>query len=456
MPRLGDYFAVTLGYKTLMNDFFYLDQETIDAWSIEERFLQPILRLSDLDGMAYIQPTSGEIKLFFCTVEPGDLRGTGAGKYIDWAARQETGTKKQAGAPMTWKEALDKQGGTYWWRPKAALKPTKIALRKGIDVLHAPLIFPKPVNVDQRLYSVKPKESVDEGLATAYLCSSLFALSLEVNSDLGLGAGVLTLGVRSLIELPCPDLGRDFDPQALSSLGQALDALLKTRPPSALDVHPGAPIRQLDIGLMKILGLSHLDVDRVRSEVARLTASRKLLASERRSFKVAAAELDVNSVADNIFEKLKAWLSGRRFPEDFESSEDLMHLNFPNVSLSAETFVMMGQCDLTILQTDQSRKVLFAASYDAPVGEMILRSLQMGRRDFHVVTSHERALAALGEFESFLDELQLRLDSAIAETGIGPRWEGEIRRRVLDQAGLDLRELRRPFDSQGHWPIRVF
>jgi len=455
MPKLGDYFDVTLGYKTLMNDFFYLGQEKIDAWSIEERFLKPILRLSDLDPTVYRQPTSGETKLFFCTVEPGDLRGTGAGKYIEWAARQETGAKKQSGAPMTWKEALDKQGGTYWWRPKAALNPTKIALRKGIDVLHAPFIFPEPANVDQRLYTVKSKDSVDESFATAYLCSSLFALALEVNADLGLGAGVLTLGVGSLLDLPCPDLGKDVNPKALTALAKALEVLLKTKPPSALDVHPGSASRQMDTELMTILGLSHLDVDDVRSEVARLSASRKLLASERKSFKVASAELDVKAVADNIFEKLRAWLSGRRFPEDFQSSQDLMPIVFPNVALSAETLVVMGQCDLKILQATHTRKVLFSASYDASVAEMIVRSLQMGRRNFGVVTSHERALAALDEFENFLDELQLRLDTAISETGIGPRWEGEIRRQVLDQAGLDLRELRRPFDSQGHWPLRV-
>lgn len=453
MPQLGDYFEVALGYKSLMNDFFYLDQQTIDDWSIEGRFLKPILRLSDLDSTAYMQPTSGEIKLFYCTVEPGDLRGTGAGRYIDWAARQETGAKKQSGAPVTWEEALGKQGGKYWWRPKAALKPTKLALRKGIDVYHAPFIFPKPVDVDQRLYTLKPKESVDEGLATAFLCSSLFALALEVNGDLGLGAGVLTLGVRSLIDLPCPDLGEDIEAAPLTDLAQALDALLKTRPPSALDVHPGSAVEQLDTELMKILGLSHLAVEGVRSEVARLTASRRLLASERRSFKIASAELDVKEVAENVYEKLRAWHSGRQFPEDFQSTEDLMHITLPNVPLTVETFVMMGGCDFKVLQADQSHKVLLSASYDDSVAEMILRALQMGRHDFNVVPTHERAIAALDEFENFMEELQLRLDTAIAETGVGARWEGEIRRRVLDEAKLDMRELRRPFDSRGHWPI---
>ena len=284
MPHLGDYFNVSLGYKTLMNDFFYLDQDTIDVWSIEERFLRPILRLSDLDPNAYRQPTSGKIKLFYCTVEPGDLRGTGAGAYIEWAARQETGAKKQSGSPMTWSEALEKQGGTYWWRPKAALKPTKIALRKGIDTIHAPFIFAKPVNVDQRLYTLKPGESVDEGLVTAYLCSSLFSLALEVNADLGLGAGVLTFGTRKLIDLPCPNLGKEVEPKALQAVAEAIESLFETKPPSALAVNSDSAIRRLDKELMTALGFSDLKVDDVWHEVARLTASRKLLASERRDF----------------------------------------------------------------------------------------------------------------------------------------------------------------------------
>ena len=73
-----------------------------------------------------------------------------------------------------------------------------------------------------------------------------------------------------------------------------------------------------------------------------------------------------------------------------------------------------------------------------------------------MVTTHESALAALDEFEDYMEELELRLAQAISETGVGPRWEGELRRRVLDDAKLDLRELRRPFDWQFHWPIRVF
>lgn len=80
----------------------------------------------------------------------------------------------------------------------------------------------------------------------------------------------------------------------------------------------------------------------------------------------------------------------------------------------------------------------------------------MGRRDFRVITTHESALTALDKFEEYMEELQLRLELAISETGVGPRWEGELRRRVLDRAKLDLRELQRPFDSQWHWPIRVF
>ena len=133
-----------------------------------------------------------------------------------------------------------------------------------------------------------------------------------------------------------------------------------------------------------------------------------------------------------------------------------MRLVFPNVPLSAETMVTMGQCELSISQADQPSNVLYTASVDAAVAELILRSLQMGRRDFHVVTTHERALAALDAYEDYMEELQLRLDSAISDTGVGPRWEGELRRRVLDRAKLDLRELRRSFDSQSHWPIRVF
>ncbi|MEV5303755.1 hypothetical protein [Streptomyces diastaticus] len=434
-----------------MNDFYYLDAETVDVWGIEPRFLRPVLMLSDLDAKAYVQSGSGRYQLFYCKAEPHDLRGTGAGRYINWASRQETGTKKQSAGPTTWEDALSKQGGKYWWWPKAALKPTRIALRKAVDVLYAPFIFEEPTLVDQRLYTVTARAGIDEDLVKAYLCSSLFPLSLEVNADLGLGAGALTLNVRSITGLPAPDLKKASE-EDLAEVRRALKAVLAQGTISALSFEKSREIRRLDTALLDVLGIS-ADAQDLGREVSRLANSRKTLASKRKSLQAAAADLDIGSVAESLYERLNSWLSGRQFPEDYQESSTRVPFVFPASALSVQAMSIMGQCDISVSQSEGKRSVLYSESVDASFAEVILRSLQMGRRNFEVANAPDDCMRALDELGRFLDEIEERLSSGMAEMGIGPRWEGEVRRRVLDRAGLHLSELRRPFESRGDWPI---
>lgn len=451
MKNLGDFLAISLGYKTLMNDFYYLDSETVDVWGIEPRFLQPVLMLADLDAKAYVQSGSGRYQLFYCRAEPHDLRGTGAGRYINWASRQETGAKKQSAGPTTWEDALSKQGGKYWWWPKAALKPTRIALRKAVDVLYAPFVFEEPALVDQRLYTVTAREGVEEDLVKAYLCSSLFPLSLEVNADLGLGAGALTLNVRSIAGLPAPDLQKSSN-EDLSQVRQALNAVLAKRTVSAPSFEKSREVRRLDAALLDVLGIS-ADAQELGREVSRLANSRKTLASKRKSLQAAAADLDIESVAESLYERLNSWLSGRQFPEDYQGSPTRLSLSFPTSALSVQAMSIMGQCDISVSQASGKRAVLYSESVDASFAEVTLRALQMGRRNFEVANAPDDCMGALDELGRFLDDIEERLSTSIAEMGIGPRWEGEVRRRVLDRAGLHLSELRRPFESRGDWPI---
>lgn len=453
MTTLGDFVRVSLGYKTLMNDFYYLDSETVEVWGIEERFLKPVLMLADLDAKSYIQNVVGRSQLFYCPCEPSDLRGTGAGRYIDWAARQETGAKKQSAAPTTWEDALSKQGGKYWWWPKAALKPTQIALRKAVDILYAPFIFDEPVFVDQRLYTVTAKSDVDEDVVKAYLCSSLFPLALEVNADLGLGAGALTLNVRSITGLPAPDLLK-ASRRDLTELKQALAGVLSKPTVAAPSFEKNRDILRLDSALLDVLEIS-ADAKEVGREVSRLATSRKTLASKRKSLRAMAADLDVASVADSLYERLKSWLSGRQFPEDYQDSSHRVQFNFPSSALSVQTMSIMGHCEISVVQSEGKQNLLYSENVDASYAELILRALQMGRRRFEVSSAPEDCMRALDDLGRFLDDLEERLIADIADMGIGPRWEGEVRRRVLDRAGLHLSELRRPFESRGDWPIPV-
>ena len=84
LVRLGDIAEVRFGIKTGANDFFFLDQEKISEWGIEERFLKPIIKSPRECTSILIDPTQLKHKLFMCPKDKGDLAGTATLEYIEW------------------------------------------------------------------------------------------------------------------------------------------------------------------------------------------------------------------------------------------------------------------------------------------------------------------------------------------------------------------------------------
>ena len=66
---------VSLGYKSLQNTFFYLNQATIDTFAVEQKYLTPVLMMRDLNGRAYQQSPQPSLWLFNCKEKKADLRG---------------------------------------------------------------------------------------------------------------------------------------------------------------------------------------------------------------------------------------------------------------------------------------------------------------------------------------------------------------------------------------------
>ncbi|PSO22733.1 hypothetical protein [Bradyrhizobium sp. MOS002] len=116
---------VSLGYKSLQNDFFYLNKATISTYGIEKKYLIPMIMLKDLDTSTYEQSPTPSLWLFACRDKRGDLRGTGAWRYIEAMADRSAAEKKQTGKNLTIKEALRSAERRYMVRAegKARVSP---------------------------------------------------------------------------------------------------------------------------------------------------------------------------------------------------------------------------------------------------------------------------------------------------------------------------------------------
>lgn len=446
---LSDVCDVNLGFKSFLNDFFYVDQDTIKKFNIEKEFLIPLFKLGDLNQDAYFQKPRPKRWLFCCSLAPADLKGTGAGQYIEWGSQQETRVRKQTKGAVKWPLAPALQHNKHWYWPAAPLHPTRLAIRKGVGTRYAPFIFAKPQVLDQRLYLLFPKVGVQSEIVQAYIASSFFPLSIETNADMGPGAGVLTLSTDSLRSLPVLDLRALSKSPKKQLIVEAANRLFQTAPVDA-DGYPDSPlIRELDEALLEASGASSSRAQELERQVAALATGRITKSRLRTTVRTAARAADVERVARVIVDRLYRWLRARRFPEDYFKSESI-DVNLPDGPLRIETNRMLGTCEVEV---SRGGKVFLSDTFGIGVAELLLRCVQLGRRSFVIPKDESEALNLLKEMDIYLEEFEGQLNSAVAQTGLGYRHEDTVRQIAMAEVNVPLGDLRTPFEMQ-FWSAR--
>jgi hypothetical protein len=260
--------TVSLGYKSLQNDFFYVNKATIDTYGVEKKFLVPMLMLKDLDGASFEQRPSPSLWLFACREKRADLRGTGAFRYIEAMADHSASRKKQTGKNLTIMEALEAQSGGTWYAPKARPNSHNIWLRKAFGTVYAPFLFEKAALVDQRLNSLTPVAGIEWKSLAAALTSTLFAYSLEINGAASMGAGALEAPTTKLRDYPVLNVAELNAAQTkkLVALGEAVWSTEKPVDWGLDGSTPGPHLRALDEWILKTAsGTSLKRLRRLRS-----------------------------------------------------------------------------------------------------------------------------------------------------------------------------------------------
>ena len=210
MTSLGQVARVSLGFKSLQNEFYYVDRSTVEQYGIEARFLTPVSRLGDLDGGRYMQGAGGPRFIFVCRASAAELVGTGALRYIEAMAERPAAQRRQGQAGGTIRSALAAQGGELWYGPKARAQAAHVWLRKAVGAVYAPLLFAQAGVVDQRCNYIEPLAGGWEPLA-AVLTGSAFAYALEMEGAANLGGGALEASTSKLRGYPV------FDPRRLAA-----------------------------------------------------------------------------------------------------------------------------------------------------------------------------------------------------------------------------------------------
>jgi len=427
---LSELAVVRLGFKSLQNAFFYVTPETVADYKIEDRYLRPIKMLKELDTAAYLQAGEGAFRLFHCAAAEGDLRGTGALRYIRAMARRPATQKKQSAArAQTIQEALRAQGGPVWYAPKAVAHKSHVWLRKAIDAVYAPFLFDKAAALDQRCNGVVPRSNLPWELVAAALTTTLFSLALECQGAASLGAGALEVPTRSLREVPVVDV-RGLTASEAADLVRLAWAVWERERPADWRREPGRNLRELDGWVLQRMG-GQVRVEQLYDDLARTCAARLRLASDKTAKVRKALQVDIGSVAEALAGPLAPLMEGRQYPEAFfGAGERRTQFRFP--SRRALTVVASPMMDRTALlvRIDEG-EILVDRMYARDVATVVVTALLLGRREFDVPEDPCVAARVIEASRVWLANMVSRVDEACRSTSLGTRYEEQVREQAM-------------------------
>jgi hypothetical protein len=444
----------SLGFKSLQNQFFYINQATIDTFGIEPRYLVPIFELSDLDGKSYFQRPTHRLSLFRCNEPEHELRGTGALRYIRAVAHHAANRKKQSGKNETIEEVLSKQGGGFWYAPKAQPHKAHVWIRKAFGSVYAPFLFSRSHLLDQRCNFLIPKKDITWPELAAVLTSTLFTLAVEVNGGASLGAGALEAATTKLRAFPIFDIGTLSRSDRETLVSHAKSVWEIEKPVDWCASHQAGPLlRRLDEWLLAMIG-TPVTIQQLYQDMTAACRSRIAIAADKDRTSKKKTVDDIGSVAEGIARNFRNLIEGKRFPEAFFKSSDIATaLTLPaDGDLIVKVDRLLGDCRLEV--ENGSGEVLFENDYPGPVADLILQALMLGRRSLHAPVSGNVALRALDEFHSWFGDLRGRIDKAIRDSSIGTGFEVPLAREIWTRLGIHSQAGRREVPNRIRLPRR--
>ena len=260
---------------------------------------------------------------------------------------------------------------------------------------------------------------------------------------------MLTLGANSLRNIPVLDLIAISQSEGLTEILQAASALYANQPPDAPSLGAIGSQRRLDEALLTAADHSSQAAARIVEEVRQLASRRKGMADRRVKAQRTQSSLDVASVTQPMVAHLRSWLNARRIPEDLYS-DDLAGMTFdlPRGPLVVQRNVVFDECRVLIFGASDRVNPTLDETISVHCADLVVRSLQCGRRRFSLPTGALECAEALHKFEEFLSSFEAELAEVMKDAPLGPRYKEVVRRLLLERCETPIDELRFPISNE--------
>ena len=331
---LSEVAEIRRGYTTGINEFFYLDEDKIKHWGIEEEFLAPVIKSPKEAKSILFKSTDVACKVFLCHETKADLRKQqkfGALKYIEWGEKQKT---KDGTA---WPE-VETVSGRKLWYDLGEREPGKILLQMITnDRFFAPYNADN-VQVDHNLFELFPNQKAYSYGLGIYLNSSIVALFRELTSRVNLGEGATKTEGIDWKDILTP---KKEILQALSEHKKLSEALQKRAIESIFEEVKMKDRQRLDSLVLEAIGLDPKKyLKPIYDGLCELVRERLELAGMRKKIKTTKTEKDVEKLVEQVINEVIP-NGHRKFPEEFIDNrylKDAKEISIPNEPLKLGRF----------------------------------------------------------------------------------------------------------------------
>ncbi len=188
LVRLGDIAEVRRGFTTGANEFFYLTQEKIDEWGIEEEFLKPVIKSPRESNNSDLSKIKLHYKVLMCDKKKKELIESDVLKYIEFG--EQKGYNKR---PTCCSRNL--------WYNLGNWKPVDCFWMESINDMNRIYINPGYLLESDKFYGITFFENDSSWNYSVFLNSTIYSFFRELKGFHGMGQGVLKLPVYDVKNL---------------------------------------------------------------------------------------------------------------------------------------------------------------------------------------------------------------------------------------------------------------
>ena len=255
LVRLGDIAKVRRGFTSGANDFFYLNEESIRDWEIEQEFLKPVIVSPRECSSVEVKPEELHYRAFVCHKDKNALKGTSALLYIKWGEKQEFDKRPSCRSRQRWYEFPERDWARVLW-------PMIHNDRQNV------FWNSRNVAVDHNLFEIL---EYDDDILWGSLAWSTQILFRELHGRANLGQGALKtegIDIRTFYVLSAKEQS------IITALSEARSSLAVRKIGSIQEESQSRERRSLDNIIFDILGLTQGERDAVYEAVISLVESR--------------------------------------------------------------------------------------------------------------------------------------------------------------------------------------